>query len=53
MVMFFITKGLELVIEKLFSKTWIRRMIHILLCLWCAAAAVYSYFYVLIPHYAT
>lgn len=50
-MMYLITKGLQLVIEKLFAKTWVRRTIQILLCLWCAAAAGYCYFYILIPRY--
>ena len=50
-LMIFITKGLQLVIDKGFANIWIRRCIQILLCLLCVTAAVYCYFYILIPHY--
>ncbi|MEI8201156.1 MAG: hypothetical protein WCG21_13940 [Eubacteriales bacterium] len=50
-LMIFITKGFQLVIDKGFVKIWIRRCIQVMLCLLCAAAAFYCYFYILIPHY--
>ena len=50
-LMIFITKGLQLIIDKMFVNIWIRRCIQILICLLIAAAAGYCYFYILIPRY--
>ncbi len=49
-MMFFITKGHEQLINRIFKNIWLKRSIQILICLWCVAVAFFSYFYVIVPY---